>query len=186
MSVRLILFGLPRRVAMHTGPIALALITLAAAQTALACERDSGAARLPGESQAEFEERDREVFHDNSVIQRYLREQDALAKARTVYIARVVSTPSPTRPGSNIVLPAATVHPVRPIKGALPRARRTLIDLSWSGECFDRGDGRASYGKIGSLVIVFEGLPTSTNRPNGIDSLLATDVRSSELLDALA
>ena len=90
------------------------------------------------------------------------------------------------RQNSSMVLPAATVQPLRAIKGALPLTRRTLIDESWSGECSDRGDGLGSYGKIGNLVIVFEGLPTSTNRPKGIDSLPATDVRSSELLEALA
>ena len=165
---------------------ALVWLILAAATPAFACEVDSGAARLPGESLEEFEQRDELTLRDRFIVRHHLREKHAFENARSVYIAEVVSRRETPLGSTGIRFPSVTVKPVSSIKGSLPNDLRTLTDQTTGGECTDIGDGKAAYGKVGSLVLVFEGLPRSAERPNGIDSLRATDVRTFELLQALA
>ena len=76
------------------------------------------------------------------------------------------------------------MQPLGSIKGDLPKQNRKLA-MTGQTSCGNRGDGDAAAASIGTLVVVFEGLPKSEWRPNGMDSIRATDARTFELLDPL-
>ena len=67
----------------------------------------------------------------------------------------------------------------------LPQSDQKLTGEGAGGWCTDRGDGMASFEDKGTLVVIFEGLPITKERPRGIDSLSAMDIRTVDLLDGL-
>jgi hypothetical protein len=153
-------------------------------QPARACERDSLAVRLPGETSAEFEKRDNKIYADQDAARRFGQEQQAYEHAPTIFIAKVISgwvfdksTQGP---------PTAVVRPLKAIKGILPQGDVTLVEFNTGGLCSNKGDGRGAFAKEGELVIVFEGLPKHDLQPNGVYSLPASLVRSDDLLIELA
>ena len=151
----------------------------------MACETAPDISQLPGESQKEAQQRFEETHNDQWVIRRYNREAHSFEKARVIYIARVIATNRGDGVGAK---PSSRVQPVESIRGSLPTEQRTLTEVL-GHSCSDfgdgYGDGQGSAAKVGTLVIVFEGLPKSEAKPNGIDSLNATSVRTYELLDPL-
>lgn len=147
-----------------------------------ACETEPDLVRLPGETDEAFEARLDRTHDDQWVIRRYLRETNAFEKSSTVYVARVVEQHRGQLPSEQVTMPWAVVQPLHAIKGTLPRSNRRLsVSALWS--CGPYGDGDAAMTPAGTLVFVFEGLPKSEARPNGIDSIRTTDARTFELLD---
>jgi hypothetical protein len=49
----------------------------------------------------------------------------------------------------------------------------------------DRGVGSGAFCFAGDLVVVVEKVPTSEDRPRGIDSFSAMEIRTVDLLDKL-
>lgn len=155
---------------------------VATATPAFACETEPDLVRLPGETDAAFEARSDKTHKDQWVIRRYLRETNDFEKASAVYVARVVEQHREQLPPEKLTMPWAVVQPLHPIKGSLPASNRKLsVTALWS--CGPYGDGDAALSPAGTLVFVFEGLPKSEARPNGIDSIRTTDARTFELLD---
>lgn len=152
----------------------------------VACETAPDISQLPGETVKQAQERFAKTFSDQNVIRDYELETYSFKNATTIYIAKVVSSnrdrlkSDPERPA----LLATTVQPIRAIKGSLPASGRHL-SVSSQTSCGDRGDGEATLASVGTLVVVFEGLPKSDWHPNGINSLIATSARTFELLDPL-
>lgn len=165
--------------------LALAIFIANAASPVLACETEPDLVRLPGETADAFEARLEKTHADQWVIRRYLRESKARENASTIYVARVVaSNRGKATPNKAPALPRVTVQPLHSIRGSLPPVRKTLAHTNWAS-CGNYGDGDAAWASVGEIVLVFEGLPRSEQRPNGIDSLLASDLRTFELLDPL-
>ena len=159
-------------------------LTLFSAAPIIACERDSGAVPLPGESKEEFERRDYEVLSEQSAVYAMVRERAAFKESSVAYIAVVKSSMNSLNSPSGIY--EAMVEPKKALKGRLPHGDRKLANPNTGGLCFDAGDGSGANGRPGEIVVVFEGLSKTRDRLNGIDSLRAKEIRSSDLLDALA
>ena len=51
--------------------------------------------------------------------------------------------------------------------------------------CTDIGDGFGAFSNVGTLVVVFEGVRKTEERPRGIDSFQAKAIRIIPLLDEL-
>lgn len=164
---------------------ALAFTFAALAAPTLACESGPDLFRLPNESDKEARERFEQTHADLWVIRNYEREAANLKGASIVYLARVVAS-EPWSMGKRGV-PWVVVEPLQGIKGHRPTKRLTLTTIDpGGGSCTEAGDGAAPFATVGTLVFVFEGLPKSADyRPNGIDSLRATSVRTFELLEVL-
>jgi len=159
---------------------------IACAAPVFACETQPDISQLPGETAKDAAQRFQKTFADQGVIQKYERESFGLKNASVIYLATVVRLDRGHQ-GVGLktsVLPTATVKPLEAIKGSLPKANRELA-TSGLTSCGDRGDGEATTADIGTIVIVFEGLPKSEWLPNGIDSIRATNARTFELLDPL-
>lgn len=158
------------------------MFALVAASPVRACETEPDLVRLAGETNDAFEARLDKTHADQWVIRRYVRESSDVEKAPTIYIARVVEADLADKSSDRMTMPWAVVQPLRAIKGSLPPSTRRLsVTALWS--CGPYGDGDAALSPVGTIVFVFEGLPKSDARPNGIDSIRATDARTFELLD---
>ncbi len=142
--------------------------------------------QLPGETEQGARERSAQILSDQRTNARIAREDFDLKNSLTIYIARVLSN---NRAQGIRIRPKSIVEPVEAISGRLPSIARTLIEVE-SNSCSNwgdgYGDGEGTAASVGSLVVIFEGLPKSANRPNGIDSLRATSVRRAELLERLS
>lgn len=151
---------------------------------AQACELDPFLFQLPGETEAEAQERSDKILADHAVTRQYNRERDAFEKATLIYLARVASrTSGHFDPGQDG--PSTRVHPLKSLKGSLPSNDRTLIYEVQPGACTDFGDGQGTISPVGTLVVVFEGLPKNRERPRGVDSFRAASIRTIPLLDLL-
>lgn len=157
---------------------------LAATSSAEACEMDSGAVQLPNETTKDFEYRAGEVLSARFAELAIKREEWAYRNAPVAYFAMVKSSANPLESKSGFY--EAEVQPKKSLKGTIPTENRKLLNPNTGGLCEDEGDGGGASGRTGSLVLVFEGLPKSESRPNGIDSFEARQVRSRTLLDAIA
>ncbi|HUE79507.1 MAG TPA: hypothetical protein VMN38_07740 [Sphingomicrobium sp.] len=149
------------------------------------CEYTDRLFQLPEETEAEARTRSEAIFREGFVIRHWARESFDIKNASTVYIGRVVANDRGQGTGSR---PSSTVEPIEAIVGSLPSGRRKLAEAlghSCSNYGDGYGDGEGSAAKVGSLVVVFEGLPKSQERPNGIDSLRATSIRNDDLLERL-
>ena len=153
-----------------------------ASTSALACETDTGAVQLPGESRDAFENRDYEVRRDQSAADQADSERIAFAVAKVAYFAIVESNIDPIVSQTNKVV----IIPKKAIKGLLPNAARTLLNPNLGGMCHTAGDGAGATARTGEIVLVFEGLTKSEIRPNGIESFRAMEIRTSALLEPLA
>lgn len=150
---------------------------------ARACEFDPFLFQLPGETEAKAHERSDKILADNAVKRHFDRESYDFEKSALIYLARVFS-----RTAGNFasgVLPSTRVRPMASLKGTLPPDDQTLTDEAQSGMCTDIGDGHGARSYIGELVVVFEGLPKTGERPRGIDSFQVGSIRTFELLDRL-
>ena len=170
---------------MHLCRIACLALGIALSSTsAMACERDPFAFKLPGETDAEAQARTSRIADDQFIANRFNREAHNLDKATYAYLARVVSRNRSTNAPDKWTPPSTIVRPLAMLKGASQRLDRILVD-GGSGLCDDRGDGFGAHASEGTLVVVFEGLPITAERPRGIDSLLADDIRTVPMLSAL-
>ena len=155
--------------------VTLATLTLLTVPTsAVACERDPISFRLPGETEAQAFERANRIDADRWVAGLYNREATDFANATHVYLARVISKTRSPR--------STVVTPLEALKGERKNGTQTLIDDGGPGLCDDRGDGFGAQADTDALVVVFEGLPTSPERPRGVDSLRVNDIRTPPLL----
>jgi hypothetical protein len=137
---------------------------------------------MSGESDEAFEARLDKTHDDQWVIRSYLREANAVEKASAIYVARVIQRDVTQSPSDKVTMPWAVVQPLHAIRGSLPPGIRKLaITALWS--CGPYGDGDAARSPVGTLVFVFDGMPRSEARPNGIDSIPTTNARTFELLD---
>jgi hypothetical protein len=163
----------------------LLVATLAFATPVMACEQDPFLFVLPGESLSVAKKRSKAIESDRDVIRSYHREEYAAENAKAIYLGRVVSSEETTYMKLPWTVPSTKVEPTKSLKGELPRDRQQLIDEAQTGTCTHYGDGHGAWAKVGDLVVVFVGLPTSAARPNGIDSLMPSEIRTIGLLDAL-
>jgi len=153
---------------------------------AIACEYVTWPFQLPGETEKDARERSEQILSDQLTNTHFRREEFDLKNAKTIYIARVVSN---NREQDVRIRPAAMIEAVEAIKGKLPTGTRSLAETeqhSCSNWGDGHGDGEGTAAPVGSLIIVFEGLPKSQDKPNGVDSLRATSIRSGALLDRLS
>jgi hypothetical protein len=162
----------------------IAFITLSAAvsaQPAVACEWDPFLFQLPDETVAQANERSRNIHPDLETVSHFNRETRDYETASTIYLARVISRQE-DRDRYEL---SANVRPLHALKGSLPTHDRTQTAHAAGGLCTDRGDGTGAFSKAGDLVVVFENVPTSEDRPRGIDSFSAMEIRTVDLLDKL-
>jgi hypothetical protein len=154
---------------------------------ALACERDPRFSfKLPGETEAQAQDRTNRIEADEEVVRHRRRETYNLKNATEVYLARVISqTPAKLSPGKWSGR-STVVRPLKALSGELKTQDRSLVDDGGLGLCDDRGDGYGAFADSGDFVVVFEGLPITTERPRGTDSLKVNDIRSEALLDNLS
>jgi len=164
------------------GLITLALLNIATVSSA--CETEPDRFRLPGETVKESEERFDKTHADQWVIRKFQRESGSFERATNVYLAIVLSSVPMDLSGEKFIYPSSVVQPLLSIKGTLPAAHLKL-SLKTPGSCDNIGDGDGVSAKAGAYVIVFEGLPKSNTRPNGIDSILASDALTFEILNPL-
>jgi hypothetical protein len=147
----------------------------------LACDDSPYLPILPGETKAAFNERFDRTWMDLRVVQRFQQQRRMLANAGSVYLGKVIDQRDLQ---SNHLLHVVRVEPVYIIKGKPRKTVRTLTDTSLTS-CGPKGDGGATYARLGDWVFVFEGLPRSDWRPRGYDSILARDAVTDELIAAL-
>jgi len=115
-----------------------------------------------------------QIRSDGELVDRIATEKRDLEVAKAIYIGRIESRFEDDR--------GTIVRPLKAYKGSLPTSLRSLVWVPASLCGGDISDGEGWRGQPGELVVVFEGLDQSMWRPNGIDSLLATSIRSPELL----
>jgi hypothetical protein len=165
--------------------LAIFLISAALVPTpGMACEIDTGAVRLPGESEEEYSKREYQILRDKGAHYNVSRQSAAFEEARTIYVAVVKSSASSLVSSSSQY--EAIVEPKRAIRGSLPSEDRRLVNPNTGGMCFEAGDGSGANAAPGEIVVVLEGLSKTEWRPNGIDSFRATESPTYELLEALA
>lgn len=180
-----ILAGMNWHVGKSLRAISLGLASSLASTSALACEIEPWLFQLPGESEQDTRDRSDSILRDQRAVRQFAREDFNLKNAQAIYIARVLAN---NRGQGSSARPASTIEPISAVSGKLPTGPRTLRETkeqacsSW-GDGF--GDGEGTGAPVGTLVVVFEGLPKSEERPNGVDSLRATSVRHRELLELL-
>lgn len=164
----------------------LLIVALGLGSSAVACEIEPWLFQLPGETEDDTRGRSDQIMRDGSAVRHFLREDFDLKNAQVIYIARVISNNRGQGSGAK---PTSIIEPIETISGKLPTTRRTLTEVEERG-CSNwgdgDGDGQGTGVPAGELVIVFEGLPKSKERPNGIDSLRATSVRHVQLLEPLS
>jgi hypothetical protein len=152
---------------------------------AWACEIDPFLFQLPGETQADAQARSDGTVADHETVRLYNRELASFENATTIYLGRVVARTRGSYVPGNATDPSTTVRPIASIKGAPASDDRILAGEAAGGLCIDRGDGLGAFADNGDLVVVFEGLPKSIDRPKGIDSLPAKAIRTIPLLHEL-
>ena len=155
------------------------------AASSFACETEPDRFRLPGESETAAEQRFEKTDEDLWVIRSYYRETHSFEQAKRVYLARVLTSVPMDLSGAKYVYPSSVVQPLLAIKGDLPSSSKTLA-MKTPGSCDSIGYGDGVSASPGTYVFVFEGLPKTDTRPNGIDSMHANQVRTFELLEPLS
>ena len=159
---------------------------VAMSTSATACEYDTWLFQLPGETEKAARARSEEISRSQLNTRRFEREAFDLKNAKIIYIARVLAS---NRGQVARARPRSVIEPVEAITGAMPAGTRALVETQEQG-CSNwgdgYGDGEGTGATVGTLVVVFEGLPKSEWRPNGMDSLQATSIRHSELLDRVS
>jgi len=153
---------------------------------AWACEIDPFIFQLPGETVAVAQERSERAIADNATVTLYDRELAGFETATTIYLARVVAKTRGNYTPGHVTDPSATVRPIVALKGSsFSGGDRKLTGEGAGGLCTDRGDGLGVFAEIGELIVVYEGVPKTADRPRGIDSFRASAIRTGPLLDEL-
>ena len=150
-----------------------------------ACETDPFLFQMPGETVAQANERSKQIADSFDIFEHYERELGGFDKAKSVYLGKVISRQEGTLTADKQILPSTVVRPVKSLKGPLPKGDRTLTDQAWlaSGMCSDVGDGEGATADVGKLIVVFEGVPKTQYRLNGLDSFALGSIRTVPLLD---
>ncbi|GAA4028863.1 hypothetical protein GCM10022281_04940 [Sphingomonas rosea] len=151
---------------------------------AMACEYDPFLFRLPGETVADAEQRSEAIMSEDKIVRRYNREAAAFDNASKVYLGRVTSVGPGGQERWGLSDQFVTIRLVASLKGEAPKQQRLAGEKAGS-LCKDRGDGLGAFSKVGDLIVVFEGLARSDERPRGIDSIPAKLIRTVPLLDEL-
>lgn len=165
--------------------VVFATVVLVVSAPAKGCELDPFLFQLHGETVAQAKERSDSIRSDFKIVGHFERETTDWEKASSVYLGRVISADGGSYAPGHRVLPSARIQPLHALKGEAPKSQQVLTDEAQSGMCSDVGDGQASWAKPGELVVVFTGLPRDDYRPRGIDSFLAMEIRTVDLLDKL-
>lgn len=158
--------------------VALALIMPNGAR---ACSLEQFDVRFPGETLEEAQKRSDKILWDGLPIERFLSQRDAFARAKTVYLGKVVQSGRIERDWSMDRF-WTRVMPVHAIKGTLPAGPTDLSSVGSSGMCSSIGDGEGSGADLNDYVVVFEGLARSEDFPRGIDSYALNDIRDWQIL----
>jgi hypothetical protein len=112
-------------------------------------------------------------------------EEYVFANARVIYIGKVVAVTDLQRI-SETYFATSTVKPLKAVKGTLPREQRALSAMRPPYGCGSHGDGDGAFEAVGTLVFVFEGLPSPGNYPRGIQSFAITQGEKPELLEHIS
>lgn len=152
---------------------------------ARACEVDPFLFQLPGETLADAQERSAQTWADHKTVQLYNRELASAENATTIYVGRIVAQRQGSYVPGKLTDPSTTVRPILSLRGKPSSGDRVLTGERAGGLCSDRGDGFAAFANVNDLVVVFEGLPRSVDRPRGIDSFGAKAIRTVPMLDEL-
>jgi hypothetical protein len=155
--------------------VAVLVLAFCASWPAFACERDPAPIfRLPSETEEAAVARNERVQSDRELVDRVLLEQRYVERAPTIYMARVAFR---LKDNSGAVL-----KPIKAFRGELPASSTKLLLYPASLCTGAVSDGEGWRGDPGELVVIFEGVEKTVWRPDGIDSLRATSVRSPELV----
>jgi len=150
-------------------------VVFCASWPVFACERDPAPIfKLPSETEEGALARNERIQSERELVDRVLQEQRYVESAPTIYMGRVAF-----RLKDNS---GAVVKPLRAYRGELPTLATKLLLYPASLCTGAVSDGEGWRGDAGELVVIFEGIEKTTWRPDGIDSLRATSVRSPELV----
>ena len=152
---------------------------------AWACEIDPFLFQLPGETETDAHERSDKTIADHETVRHYNRQRSNFENAATIYLARVTARTRGNYVPGSVTFPSAQVQPLIPLKGPLPSHARTLTGEPAGGMCTDIGDGFGAFSNVGTLVVVFEGVRKTEERPRGIDSFQAKAIRIIPRVDEL-
>ena len=161
------------------------LATFAWATPAIACTLDPFFFQLDGETKEDAEARSEAVGTSFDIVDHYNREKAAFDKAQIVFLGKVRSYTKGSYIAGKFINPSTQVTPIVALKGEKPERDYTLIGEGAGGLCTDAGDGMAAFAQVGTLVVVFDGVPVNMYRPRGIDSFPVADIRTVPLLDLL-
>lgn len=138
--------------------------------------------KFPGESDADYEARDKLAFRDWLVVRKHLAQQAYFEAASSVYVAEVIDgKETPNGIGWTI-----TARPKVSAKGDLPR---NDVTLKWGGyatcELGRNNDGDAYGAKAGTIIIIFEGMPPNLPDKSTFYSLNAVNATVHKIAEAL-
>lgn len=161
---------------------ALAFLLAIVSTPSTACEFEPPSGWLPGYTEEQQAARSAEIMKAARIIDSFERIEKDMNDAEVIYLAKVLSSQDLARDARE---KHATVQPLNEIKGVMPKSRQLTSLPPNVGFCggFALGDGDATFGEKGELVVVFEGLPPSSEHPRGIDSVLMNQVFYGPLLD---
>ena len=163
--------------------LAAALAGTMMSGTASACERDPYEFKLPEETGAQAKAREKKTSDEQRVGVLFDREMRAFETATSIYVGQVVRQSPAGSVAGKWSPPRTVIRLAKAVKGTPNLRERELIsEADAGGWCEDRGDGYAAYAPVGTTVVVFEGLPVTQRRPRGIDSLMASQIRTAPLL----
>jgi hypothetical protein len=164
------------------GKAIVGLIAAITAAPALGCIPPPPIARLPGESQQAYQDRQNAAFAAEEFENRRLAQTAMLDEANAVFVG-VVSASHEIDVGS-VKGHEISVEPVQSIKGDLPKQPVTVSDTVFT-DCGISGGGSATSAKPADYVIVFAGLPTNALQGPNV-GILAKEAQLPELIGALS
>ena len=155
-------------------------ISMSVSSSAMSCEIDTPTAWLPGMSREQAEKRRRAIYDAYFKVRDEARTEALVAEAKVIYLARVIRS----EPIDEKFQFSSTVQPVKPITGSMPKS--TIFLIGAPDSCGNpTGDGFGAQGKVGELVVVFEGVGKTQARPRGRDSVRMVSVLTGSLLDSV-
>ena len=154
-----------------------------AARPAAACVYPPPPPPLPGETEQAQQERLIAGIKEQQLAGWKLAEAQEYGEGSAVFFGRIVKSEEIPTSGSKYGR-RVVVEPLYALKGSLP-ADRQILQTKLLTSCGFEGGGRAIWGSVGDLAVVFEGI-----RPIGLsnlttDSVLAKDVQDEQLVAAL-
>lgn len=161
----------------------LSLIACVFAAPAQACLFPPPPVKLAGESDEDWRKRTTAALEAELQANLKLGEANDYREASTIYLGRIVSSEEISTDGSKYGR-RVVVRALAALKGKLPTESKVLQTRTLTS-CGFEGGGRAVWGSVGSLAIIFDGLPPYGFKNETTDSVLAKDVQHEPLVAAV-